>query len=130
MVELTLDELKTFFPTKAVLYEVLDGSSYNFYLPHINSSAVTVSYLLELASRDCYFLTKEKHRKAPRIVDKSFNIDDLMKELIKIVKIPLGFETDKYPNRQWLLDCLYSENPNHPIFFKNSFTVYRSLPKE
>ena len=108
----------------------MESTTYNFHLPNINSSAVTVAYLLKLASREYYSLNKDKHRRAPRIIDKTLNFDDLLKELAKVVKGQLGFETEKCPNRQWVLDCLYSEAPSHPIFFKNSFTVYRSLPKE
>jgi len=64
-VKLSLNELKTFFPKKEVLYRLLEGETYNLYLPDFKSSVITNKYLLKLTNKECYSLSKEKHRKSP-----------------------------------------------------------------
>ena len=125
-----LEELKIFFSKKEVLYRLLEGPHYNLVLPNIHSSAITVEYILNVASKAVYTIPKDKYKKAPDTKDKSLTIYDLIEILTTIVKQPLGFDNNHFPNKKWLIDCIYSESKNNSIFIDDSKTFYRAIPKE
>ena len=128
--KLYLETLKSLFPTKQVLYAVLERGTYNFVLPARKSSGVTIKYLMKAASRSIFTIDKSKYQKAPQVLLKSFIIDELLIILKNITKQELGFEECKYPNKEWVLNCIYSIDKNHDIFSIRSLEFYRTIPKE
>jgi hypothetical protein len=62
-VKLYLETLKSLFPTKQVLYAVLERGTYNFVLPARKSSGVTIKYLMKAASQSIFTIDKSKYQK-------------------------------------------------------------------
>lgn len=129
-VDIPLDELKIYFPKKEAVYKLLEREGYDYILPSLNSTGVTVQYLLDLASEKIYGLKKENFKKAPELKDKSLTVEDLLKLLSKIVKKDLGFDFHRLPNKEWVLNCIYSENPKNDIFLRSDQTLVHAVPRK
>jgi len=48
----------------------------------------------------------------------SFELIEEIKKSLSVIKLdlPLGFDADTSPNKEWLIDILSSVNPNHEFF--------------
>ena len=130
LIQVSLEELKIFFPKKEALYKLLEGPHYNFVYPMLKSSAITVQYLLDVASGMAYTISKNKYSRAPELINKSQTINDLLELLQKIVKQDLGFKEGHLSNKEWVLNCIYSEEQSNEIFLKDDFVVFRAIPKQ
>lgn len=130
LMEFDIETLKAFLPKKEVLYTILKRASYNFALPSFKSSGVTVEYLFRVAERRVFTIEKTKYRTAPKVLKKNITIDELKTELEKITDKELGFVVCKYPDREWLLNSIYSLKPDHSIFSIKDITFQRRVPME
>ena len=124
-----IEKLSLYTPTKAVLYRIMI-QNYNYFLPSESSKAVTEDYLLGVLKGN-YFGMKFEERKELRLKnDITASKLDLIEEISKLVKKPLGFTLNQTPDRDWLLDILNTLNPKNKIISGDPATVFtRKLPK-
>lgn len=122
-----LNYLKYLIPNKQAFYDILTESK-GFYLPDFDSKAITEEYLVLVAKKEAFTIEREKikigilRKKAPKT--------ELIVNLQNQTNKPLGFSEDNPPNKSWLINCLYSLNPNHALFALPEPIVTRELPAE
>jgi len=100
------------------------GNVQNFYLalvdqgwslPKFNRNCITFQYLWNVFTGACFRIKRAN-------VKKGFIFKKISKkELFEIVNLQvphLGFSNEKIPEKDWLIDILYTIHPNHEIFEK------------
>lgn len=84
-----------------------------WYLPSYNKGSLSFSYLWNVFSDKCFRIQREKVKKA--IVFKNLTKMQVFEALNAKVR-NLGFQTEKLPEKQWMLDVLYTIDPENRIF--------------
>ena len=120
-----LDFLGFFVPNLQSFYDILSEIK-GFYLPKFDSKCITEEYLLSVAKKQVFTISKDKI-KFGSLKTKKFRTD-LMEILQGLTQLPLGFTEEHYPNKRWLINCIYSLNPLHKIFQTPYSGFTRELP--
>lgn len=97
---------------KHIVYKRLVSSGY--YLPPINSPAVTRDYLKGV-DEDYFLRVSVKDLKQPQarvICTKR----EVYLFLLETSEVKLGFEILNLPSKKWMLNVLYTLKPDHPLF--------------
>lgn len=123
----SLDQLKYLVPNKQALYDILTKSK-GYYLPKFTSKCITEEYLLSVARKQVFTIEKDKVKIGE--IQKHCSISDLIELLQKNVNIKLGFTEDNFPDKIWLINCLFSLAPNDDIFKLPLSSVKREFPEE
>ena len=106
--------LNTFFRNNKDFGRYLERVK-NIYLPKLIDGVATTSYLMKAARGEVFTLSRDKLRNFNGEIQPitRFELNEL---LFQESGMPTGFENHSLPNKKWLLDCLYSINPDHDIF--------------
>ena len=110
---MTLSELNELFPSKASIYNTLIEIGYS--LPCQDKSKMTSEYLFKVFN-NIVFTIRRKEMKF------GFSFRKTSKaELIQILdnltpNCQLGFDELHPPDRDWLINCIYTLKPDHNIF--------------
>lgn len=132
-VKLPVSFLRQKFPTVWEFYRYLVDIRM-LYLPQwtIKSKkpkCITEKYLYNiLISKN--FSVKSSLISVPPVVTKQYPKSGLINWLSKLTELPLGFEYDNYPKKEWIITVIYSLKKDHEIFQKVTDSVKRSIPQE
>jgi len=114
MQEYSLDQLAKFIPTKAALYRFMVRDQ-KYFLPAETSQAITENYLLGVLKGE-YFSLKQADRKELLLKDEYHATrQELIEEISKKTPKKLGFTSKIPPDRTWLLDVLYTLDPDNRL---------------
>jgi len=109
--------------TKKHKYDNLVGYR-NLYLPRFTSLAISEPYVDAVYRNEVFFIRKD-HVKRPNYVKKCVSAE-LMKsvndEITKQKLLPLGIDETCPPNKEWLIDILYTLNPDCEFFTEDPRT--------
>jgi hypothetical protein len=88
---------------------------HGFFLPDPKKKTVTVDYLYGVIMGNYFGIQKTDIRVGH--IFKYVSKVDLYFELKNTTAKELGFDLNSLPNKSWILDVLFTLNPNHPFFF-------------
>lgn len=90
----------------------------NISLPDIKKDKCSTAYLLKVARGEVITIPKDTFKNYRGHIP-PLTRAELNELLMKEGGMPTGFEDNMLPSKKWLVDCLYSLNPKHPIFQDN-----------
>lgn len=92
-----------------------------YYLPTYNSKCITYNYLIGVFD-GIYYCPESKVECGIKV---KLTAKAVYFEILKCQQTPLGYNTVNLPKRKYLINVLYSLNPEHPIFsFQNIVTTF------
>lgn len=106
--------LNTFFKKNKDLLKFLEQTK-NICLPNANDKGVTTAYLMKVVRGEVFTISKEKYKKFRGDIQ-NVTKAELNNWITEECGMSTGFELDLLPSKKWLLNCLYSLNPEHIIF--------------
>ncbi len=120
--------ISRFLPNKEALYRVLVQK--DNYLPDLTSKACTEEYLLGVARGQLYCLKNSQLRNYQLWKDLKKTKLELYHEIKSKVEKPLGFDLNGLPDKQYLINILYSIDSENR-FFNNPVisNICRTLPE-
>lgn len=104
------------------------GSVQNFYmalldqgwsLPKFNRNSITFHYLWSVFMGECFRIKRSEVKKG--ILFKKVSKKYLFEQITLIVE-NFGFSNEKIPDKEWLIDILFTLEPNNEIFTKTKAT--------
>ena len=129
MEQFDINYLNTLFRNNEELKSYLEHAK-KIILPSAKDKGCTTNYLLKVAKDEVFTLNREQYRHYTGklfMKAKKAELSTYLSELIG--DKPTGFTDDSLPAKEWLVDCIYSLDPNHPIFGITQNKVVRDLPK-
>lgn len=97
---------------KNFYYALLDKG---WYLPQYNKGALSFSYLWNVFNGKCFRIQRDKVKKS--VLFKKVTKIQVFEQLNFKVK-DLGFTSEKLPDKQWMLDILYTVDPDNILLNK------------
>lgn len=79
-------------------------------------AGITTSWLMRVSRDEVFTISREKYRHYKFPLRHCHSKMDLVKYISEEAGITLGFEGSKLPSKEWLIDCLYSIQPDHVCF--------------
>ena len=129
-----ISALNAFLPNIDALYLISQEGTYGFYLPKRNSRCITIEYLLQLSNREVFSIEQSKAIKYDNYkilkIEKIQLYKELMKQITKISEKKLGFTYKNLPNKKWLVDVLFTINPDNTLFTLLDKEIYRTVSAE
>ena len=127
---LPIERLKNLLPSKRMVYDMIIEipGPYGYYLPEINSKAISENYLKSVVQKDVYILKLESMKTGKLL--RSATVLELIEEIGKLAGKPLGFDIFTAPDKDWLVNVLYTLKPTHPFFTPALSGIERKLPEE
>ena len=101
------------------------GSVHNFYLalvdqgwslPKFSRNSITFQYLWNVFMGDCFRIKRENVKKG--VTFKRISKKELFFRINLLIK-NFGFTNEKIPEKDWLIDILYTIDPNNEVFSKS-----------
>lgn len=127
--EYGVDFLNSYFQNQRSVYDFLTNIQ-NLYLPAIESKAISDDYLLKILRKKVFTIKRQDVHPAPELRVKVGSLE-LIEELKDLVQeIDLGFDVVKPPDRNFLVNVLYSLNSQHKFFSADSEEPKRILDEE
>jgi hypothetical protein len=111
--EFDIEFLNSFLKNKRSTYEFL-SNVHGYFPPSFESKAITEDYLFKVLQKKVFLLKREEVNPAPEQKQRD-TIPELMEELKKYTGgKELGYDFINPPDKQYLLDALYSLKKDHP----------------
>lgn len=126
-----LKELNNRLPNLKILYEILVDNK-GYYLPKWESKSCTYSYLMKIVKDSTIFKVMRQNITKPPMIKQTKTIEDLLDIIGSILTkkgLSLGFDIDKRPDKEWVLNILYFLEPKNPVFFFEEESLERQFPK-
>ena len=121
--------LNSFLKNKRSTYDFLT-SVLGLYLPSITSKAVTEEYLLKVLKKSVVTINRASINPAPE-VRKKITTQELLEEIGKLtLGKDLGFDLYNMPDKEYLLNILFSLKKDHPLFTIKEESSKLSLDEE
>ena len=125
--------LNSFIPNLKTLYEILCSGTFNFYLPKFNTLCINKEYLMNLQKRAVFVLTNEEIKEFCNKKIIAITRLELFQELDKYCnnkKIGLSFHTETLPDKDWMINVLFTIDPENARFNRIDLELYREISKE
>ena len=117
-----INYLNSVFKTNADLKRFLENEK-KIVIPEVTSRGVTTEYLMKVSTDAVYTLSEETYRHYRKDDHVVATKQELINEIEHIIKPKkLGFDAEM-PNKEWLVDCLYSIKPTHQFFQQISLPI-------
>jgi hypothetical protein len=95
-------------------------------LTDIKSKAITSKYLIGILNEELFTISEnECKRYSLRLMENAPNPSLL--EAPRTSQKPLRFSEEHPPNKEWLVDVLFSVNPNNSLFDRAVIPIQREL---
>ena len=121
--------LNSFLKNKRFTYDFLT-SVQGLYLPCITSKAITEDYLLKVLKKTVTTIARANINPAPE-VRKKVSTQELLEEIGKLTgEKNLGFDLYNMPDKEYLLNILFSLKKDHPFFTIKEESSKLSLDEE
>lgn len=99
-------------------------------LPDVKDKGVTTKYLLKASRGDVFTISQDRYRHYRGELQKTVTKAELQDIILTLTDKHLGFDADSLPKKDWLVDCIYSLAPEHPIFSSSRAILLREFPEE
>jgi hypothetical protein len=121
-----IETLNNYLANKRAAYEFLSQDK-GYYLPAYQTAAITEDYLKGILTDEFEHFIRNEIKIC--YWTKKVSKLELLAELAKVCKLPLGITEKMLPNKEWLINCLFSRDPENK-FFKNipDIPIVRELP--
>lgn len=106
-------------------YEALE--MFGYFLPSYRSRCITYNYLLGVSNKS-YFGVIDQVRPYPHRTKLTSNV--IFCELLKLVNVPLGYNSTNLPPRAYLFTLLFHLSPKHPFFESDVTKISLPLTEE
>lgn len=127
MEKFDLRELNAYFKSNEDLRRFLEKTKH-IILPDTSLRGVTTAYLLQAARGEILTIPKEKYKHFRGELQKRATKSEVHAMILQMTDKGTGFTEDNLPSKEWLLDCLYSLDENHPLFDTIEDKVSREFP--
>src|SRR5690242_5023322 len=122
--EIPKRELREKFPTAESLYSHLEIAK-GFYLPVYEDAqnrdqAITIDYLFDVLNGSAFAIQREAIKKPPRLQKSCLKIE-LKEKIEKLSSKPCLFPEGRLPAKEWLVEVLYSLNPQDELFVEDHY---------
>lgn len=108
--------LNVFFKDNKNLKEHLERTKKIVLPPVCKNGSMTTKWLLQVARNEVFTIPEEKFRHYRGTLRKSVTKQELNSYIIQESGMPTGFSESSLPDKEYLVDCLYSLKQDHELF--------------
>lgn len=112
--EMPISYANAILGSKENLYYML--KSEGLYLPKIEASCIKTDYLLGVANNKYFSISINKVTFCPKQTKKVSKLDLFLDIQSKMENIIFGFDINYLPDREWLVNILFTIDPNNKVF--------------
>jgi len=128
--DIPLNLLAKMIPTRSALYHIMVKNSH-YFLPPEKSPIITEDYLLGVLNGEYFSMKLEERKELLFKQDLKATKSELINEISKFAKKPLGFTVKSSPDKNWLFDVLNTLDSNNRLIVGDPETTFtRKVPEQ
>lgn len=122
--------LKTFSRINKDLKEHVEKAQQIVLPPISRNMRFSKKWLIKAANNEVFIISQDKFRHYEPVLMKTVTKQELNNYIIQESGKPTGFAENALPDKNYLIDCLYSIKPDHELFRTIDETLALLIPEK